>query len=143
MNMQFILNNEPRKQCHLANVQSILACDSLVWLWHSDAEVPMPGQRSAGWPAGDPQADFWAHASPTAGSAQGRRHTPFCSPDMTKSPICQFLLLCALDPVTGPPMTRTYKVLEGNKPPLVLTCLQKMPSHGRCALQTGASSRGL
>lgn len=42
MNTQFILNNEPRKQRHLANVQSILACDSLVWLWRSDAEVPMP-----------------------------------------------------------------------------------------------------
>lgn len=37
MNNQFILNNEPGKQCHLENLGSILVFESLVWLCHSNA----------------------------------------------------------------------------------------------------------
>lgn len=45
MNNQFILNNEPRKHCHLENLGSILLLESLVWLSHSDAEGHHPFQR--------------------------------------------------------------------------------------------------
>lgn len=48
MNNQFILNNEPGKQCRLGNLGSILVFESLVWLCHSDAEghCPSPGAQA-------------------------------------------------------------------------------------------------
>lgn len=65
MNNQFILNNEPGKQCHLENLGSILVFESLVWPCHSDAEGHHPSHGAQAMASRQPrgglettQADF-------------------------------------------------------------------------------------
>lgn len=60
MNNQFILNNEPRKHCHLENLGSFLVFESLVWLRHSHAESHRSVRKPTPWaPIGVGRVPGW------------------------------------------------------------------------------------
>lgn len=136
MNNQFILNNEPRKHCHLENLGSILLLESLVWLCHSDAEGRHPFQRpqavtlsqQGGW-SKTTQANFSDSGFSSDSRALGGHmsflvspalHDKWCvalwSLDTFKIPIYWFLLLCASSSLTNLLMARIYKVLMERGP---------------------------
>lgn len=131
MNNQFILNNEPRKHCHLENLGSILLLESLVWLHHSDAEGrhPFRGTQPARWQVKDHPGQLlglwfliWLQGSgrpyevSNFTSSARQMGVALWSLDTFKIPIYWFLLLCASSSLTNLLMARIYKVLMGRGP---------------------------
>lgn len=68
MNNQFILNNEPRKHCHLENLGSILVFESLEWLCHSDTEGHCPSQRTQATVCSPPNGQLKTYQADVSGS---------------------------------------------------------------------------